>query len=535
MSAVEPLEVPTKAWAADTVAGRPPADSPTWRQRYTRAFSFLVMLTFLLLSLVFVLSHGQVADPDIWWHLHNADYLVQNHSLPRFDTYSFTVAGHPWINHEWLAELPYYVGWRAIGLRGIDAVTFLILSLIFLGVLHLCHRESGNYKASILACCCCVFLASVSFGPRTILFGYACLVLLLILLQRFRQRGPAALWAIPPLFCLWVNTHGSWLLGLILFSITIAAGFVDGSWGSVDAVGWTKTQRKQLVQTWCASIAALFVNPFGYRLVFYPFDLAFRQKLNVEHVQEWVSVNFHDQRGKIVLAVLVVLLVSLLLRSSRWTLTEVGIVLFALYSGLTYIRFLVLLGIVLAPVLARVFDFIPRYREEVDTPTLNLCVILLMIAGVVHYWPKEAQMQASLRDQYPVGAVAYLQEHPPSGHMLNFYLWGGYLNWKDSRLKVFLDSRVDIFEYSGVLKDYLDLLGLYDVNPTLDKYRIQYVLFPTKEPLTYALEHDARWRTVYRDDMSVLFERVDKQFALNADEGAGIQKASTPANAAFAP
>jgi hypothetical protein len=31
---------------------------------------------------------------------------MQHHALPRSDMYSFTVAGHPWLNHEWLGELP---------------------------------------------------------------------------------------------------------------------------------------------------------------------------------------------------------------------------------------------------------------------------------------------------------------------------------------------------------------------------------------------------------------------------------------------
>jgi len=92
--------------------------------------------------------------------------------------------------------------------------------------------------------------------------------------------------------------------------------------------------------------------------------------------------------------------------------------------------------------------------------------------------------------------------------MLNFYLWGGYINWRDPSLKIFLDSRVDIFEYSGVLQDYLDLLSLTKSEPLLEKYRIRYVLFPPDEPLTYVLERDPGWKVLYRDRISVLLERT---------------------------
>jgi hypothetical protein len=484
------------------------AASASWRERLFPAVSFNVVLTLMLVTVVFAFARRGVSDPDIWWHLHNADYLVQHHSLPRADMYSFTVPGHPWTNHEWLSELPYYFAWRVLGLSGINAVMFAVLTLIFLGVLSLCYRESGHYKASIVAGYFAVFLGSVSFGPRTILFGYADLVLLLIILQRFRQKGDAPLWLLPPLFCLWVNTHGSWSIGMIIFSMIAAGGLVRLKWGVVESEPWTPTQRKNLLLAWGASVAALFVNPFGARLVFYPLDLAFRQKLNIEHVHEWVSVDFHDARGKVVIVLLIVLLVGAILRPRRWILAELVVVLFALYSGLTYNRFLFLLGIVVAPVLAKTLDFIPPYRRELDTPQLNSVFILLMIAGIAYYWPRESRLQKGVDEQYPIQAISYLQVHPPSGPIVNYYLWGGYINWKDPNLKVFIDGRADIFDYTGVLKDYLSLLQLEDPQTLLDKYKARYVLFPHHEPFTYLMEHDPKWKTVYSDRVSVLLERT---------------------------
>ena len=479
-----------------------------WRAGYRSSVSFLVVLTFVFVTLVFMLAHGKVADPDIWWHLHNADYLIQRHHLPSSDMYSFTVPGYSWMNHEWLAELPYYFAWRRWGLRGIDGVAVSTLIFIFLGVLYLSYRESGNYKAAVLASSYAVFLGRVSFGPRTILFGYACLVVLLIILQRFRQNGQAALWLIPPLFCLWINTHGSWLIGLIIFTMIVAGGLVRLKWGMIESESWTRSQRKKLFVAWAASVAALFANPFGARLVFYPLDLGFRQKLNIEHVAEWVSVNFHDARGKFVFVLLIILLVSSLLRPRRWGLSELAVSLFVLYSGLTYVRFLFLLGIVIAPVLAKILDFLPPYRRELDTPVVNTFAILLMIASIAYYWPKESQLQRSVDSQYPVRAISYLEAHPASGPIVNYYLWGGYLNWKNPNLKVFVDGRADIFEYTGVFKDYLSLLLLEDADSILDKYKAHYVLLPLHEPLTHLMEHNSKWKTAYRDQISVLFERT---------------------------
>src|SRR5205823_5087911 len=121
-------------------------------------FSFPAMLTVVLAALIWILAWGGISDPDIWWHLRNAEYLSHSHQLPSHDMYSFTVAGHDWMNHEWLAEIPFYLAWRADELVGIEILTVALAESIFLGLLYLCYRSSGNFKGSVIACCFCAFL-----------------------------------------------------------------------------------------------------------------------------------------------------------------------------------------------------------------------------------------------------------------------------------------------------------------------------------------------------------------------------------------
>lgn len=94
-----------------------PPDPPL-RAAIARVFSFPVLLAVALAASVYHLANGGIADPDIWWHLRNAQYLLESHHFIRADMYSYTVLGQPWINHEWLAELPYYLAWKAWGLPG---------------------------------------------------------------------------------------------------------------------------------------------------------------------------------------------------------------------------------------------------------------------------------------------------------------------------------------------------------------------------------------------------------------------------------
>jgi len=484
--------------------------------------SFLAVLTLVLIGLqfVFALYRRDMNDPDIWWHMRNAQMLLEQHHFPRNDTYSFTVAGHPWINHEWLSEIPYYLAYRTFGLVGLKTACFLTFAAIFLLLLYLCFQESRNFKASVTACYFATFLATISFGPRTMLPGYIFLILLLTILHRFRTRGEAQLWAIPVLFCLWINCHGSWSQGLIVFFLIAVAGLISGVWGRVESERWTPRQIRHLAITFIATVAALFVNPFGWRLVWYPFDMASKQSPAIMQIAEWVSVDFHEMRGKMTIILIVGLMAAALFRNRRWNLGELLVVFFALYCGLTYIRFLVFLGIVVAPVAAKALDFFPLYRPQDETPKINIAVILVIIGLMVHYWPREATVKASVEQTYPSNVISYMKSNPLKGNVLNFFLWGGYLGWHDRNFKTFIDSRVDIFQYEGVFDDYIALMGAdmaqHKPDAILNKYNIKYVLFPpteSKNPLhtggglVYVLQQDPHWKTIYKDTVCVLLER----------------------------
>ena len=194
-------------------------------------------------------------------------------------------------------------------------------------------------------------MATVSFGPRTLLFGWIFLLLELLILETYDSH-PRRLWLLPPLFVLWVNTHGSWLIGFALLMAFALAGCCNVHAGRIESARRSVAQLSSLPASSPCSAAALFVNPYGWRLVFYPFDLAFRQKLNVSHVEEWQSPDFHAIRGKLLLAMLLGFLVLALIRQGRFRLHEVLFVLIAFYSALTYTRFLFLAAIIVTPVLA---------------------------------------------------------------------------------------------------------------------------------------------------------------------------------------
>src|SRR5439155_5248934 len=135
------------------------------------------------------------------------------------------------------------------------------------------------------------------------------------------------------------NCHASWPFGLAVFAVIFGSGFFRHDIGNIDASPWRLADVKKLSATLTASVAALFLNPFGWRLVLYPFDMAFRQQMNVGLGEEWASVDFNDFRGVCVLVLLAALFVTALLQHRRWQVVDVLLTAFALFCGLKHIRF----------------------------------------------------------------------------------------------------------------------------------------------------------------------------------------------------
>ena len=470
-------------------------------------FSFPVMCIFLLAAVIFGFSVKQIAEPDIWWHLRNAAYLFQHHSFPNVDTYSFGAAGSPWINFEWLSEIPYFLGFKAMGLRGILLVYFAALMLIYVGVYYRSCRAGADCKNATVTTLLAISLGVVSIGPRTLLFGWLCMVGLLLMLDRFRRTGKG-LWLLPLLFALWINLHGSWVFGMIVLALTIASGLVEGEWGLVFARRWTPAELRKLLLVFATSLAALFVNPFGYKLVLYPFDFLFRQQTVMQYVREWQSVDFSTGDGKLALIMILALLAAAWFSSCRWRLDEVLLTGFALWAALSHVRILFFAGLILAPILAPRLNLFPPYERELDKPWLNAGIMAAVVGSLIFFFPSAAQLQQKVDEQYPTAALEFMQRQHVNGRIFNQYMWGGYMEWNAPELKAFVDGRADIFAYNGVLVDDLKAMAIEKPFEILDKYRIDYTLLPPNAPLVYLLEHSEAWHMIYSDKVAVLLERT---------------------------
>jgi hypothetical protein len=255
------------------------------------------------------------------------------------------------------------------------------------------------------------------------------------------------------------------------------------------------------------SVAALFLNPYGWHLVAYPFHITLGHKLTMDTVEEWQTLNFHSLRGKIAYAILVALLLSNMARKRLWPLHELLVLLIAVLAALTYTRFLLLAGIVICPLLAREFTFFSEMDQRRDQPVLNLALIAVMAGIIATNIPTQAQLLEQIATVYPEKAAAYLRQTKLDGPILNEFGWGGYLEWSVPSTRFFIDPRADIFDQWGVLQEYIDATSIKRPFAVMDKYRIRYLLFPKKDPIVYLLTHTPGWSIKYQEGDAVLLER----------------------------
>jgi len=474
---------------------------------WKKLISFPVFLGTLLAGVSAYQARIHLADPDTWWHAKVGQLILATHHFPRHDIYSFTVHGNPWMAYEWLGEV--LIGWAGnFGVTGL-LILLSVLSALLMTLMYVYGMVcTGNVKASVAACAILLPLEAAFFTLRPQVLGYCFLLVLLILMELYSQGHEKVLWAIPPLFLIWVNTHGSFGLGLGIFGVYWLCGLFQFDWGNIEARKWTPRQSRNLLLTTLASLALLPITPYGTKLAAYPLEMALFQPLNIKSIQEWQPVSFGTPWGKAFFLMLLGLFLIQLLWKPRFRFFELVFLLATIFAGAQHIRFITVLVFAFLPWLTRVLGrWLTPYAPSKDQYVLNVVLMALIVFGLIHYFPSRQRIEKRLGKTYPLAAIAYLKTHHVPEPMMNEYGWGGYLIWTfGTAHPVFIDGRADIYEYGGVLKDYLDINALKADTPFLfAKYHLRSVFTPSKSILTTYLKASPGWSLIYQDKMAAIF------------------------------
>ncbi|HWE87594.1 MAG TPA: hypothetical protein VG267_21810 [Terracidiphilus sp.] len=466
------------------------------RGRHTVPMALLLMFP-VLFSTALSRQLKLVNDPDIWWHLMDARQFFADHHVIRTLTSSFTVAGQPWVNPEWLSEIPYWLGYRALELRGVYLVTWLVISATLVCFYWRGYLRSRHPGGALLASALGLVLITVNLGPRTIAIAYLALAAEMMILEAADRGRPGLLWFLPPLFCLWVNLHGSWLIGIGLLVLYALCGSFTIHKGIFDQQASQPADRRRLFAVLCASFLSLFANPYGWRLVWNPFDMMLNQRLNISNVQEWKPLDLSSPAGATAVAAICFMVVANSLKGRKWRVYEMAVVLFAWYAALSHMRFLFLAAVLTVPFYAeeivRAFDLRPDTRTA---PVKNAIIVAAAIGLVVFIFPSEATLEKRAAQFFPVNSIAAIQ---PSWRTFNDVNVGGRMAFQSK--PSFIDTRFDIFEHRGIMLDYFKVMYLVDPLKTLDRYGIDHVLVRGATPLGYVLLHTLDWQVIHSEQV----------------------------------
>jgi hypothetical protein len=471
------------------------------------AISFPAMLGMFLIGRVFYEGRGFAVDPDVWWHIKVGQDILRTHHWPTTDPYSFTALGNPWIAYEWLGEIVLALVYRAGGVVSLCIFLIAFGSIVILALYALATMRSKNSKAAFIVALFVTSLAFASFTLRPQMFGYLFLILTLLVMEKFRKGIFWPLWTLPLIFLMWVNVHGSFIIGIGVVALYLVAGLFSFQLGSVEAVAWTRKQRLQLETALLFCLAVLPITPYGTQLAVYPFDMAFSQPINVAHVNEWKPMPFELAGGKIFLGLVVIFFLLQMFQGFKWRLEEVLLVAGGTAMACLHVRFVLLFVPFCTPVFATMLArWVPAYSRQKDKYIANVVLMAGVIAGMIHYFPARAVLEKKAAETCPIAAIEYLRSHHITGKILNFYGFGGYLVL--SGQPVFIDGRGDLYERAGVFSDYIHLNEFkFGSLAVLQNYGINACLLETGQPLASALSVAPEWRRVYGDDTSVIFVR----------------------------
>jgi hypothetical protein len=451
-------------------------------------------------------------DGDFWWHLKTGEYILQTHSIPKTDLFSFTNYGRPWVAHEWLSEVIFYVIYSRLG--------FNVLILIFAALTALAFWIAFKRSAShplISGFATLLGVWSVLPNVFTLLLSSVYLALL----ARHSDRDGRVIWWLVPLMALWVNLHGGFLVGLVLIGLALVGIFLDG-WAKGESLklAWPRTNTLRWVFT--GSFLAGCLNPHGIRIYKFPFEIFFspvQQKL----VEDWLSPNFHRSETMPLLLLIFLTITALALSPKRVRPSELLLFLSTLYMTFKSQRHMGILVLVAVPLLAdylqnwitarsngKIFNpkGLSNFRLSATSRVYGVILLLPLIVFVFRLRSTVLSVPSQLALGVPVKAVEYLENNQVTGNTFTDpNIWGGYLIWKMPSNPIYIDGRIDMYG-DEFAKEYQNIvLGRSGWREPFNRYGVQVVIASPKSAIAGGMKTASDWQQVYVDEMAVVFTK----------------------------
>ncbi|MBE9531813.1 MAG: hypothetical protein IME98_03300, partial [Proteobacteria bacterium] len=180
---------------------------------------------------IYLMGVIKIGDYDIWFHLKAGEYILETGKISHLDPFSYANPELPWIVHSWISAVVFHIVESISGIKGLILFNALMIAVAF-SLIYLNMRLFMEKGRSIIFAVIILVLAAYALRfrmwvrPHTFEFIY--LTATLYILNLYRSGGKNRLYLLPLIELLWVNTHGSFILGLIVPCIYVAGDILNG-------------------------------------------------------------------------------------------------------------------------------------------------------------------------------------------------------------------------------------------------------------------------------------------------------------------
>ena len=473
-----------------------------------------ILVAVVLLALRPLLT--PIPPNDFWWHMATGRLTVATGQIPIIDSFSFTRAGAAFYNQGWLAQVLMYELHQLGGLPLVICTQALVIALAYGLLLRLCALLSGRLRMSVaLLLLTTMPLSFDNWTVRPQSYAFPLFVGFLFVLAQYRTGTAKRLWLLPLLMVVWVNMHGSFVLGLALLGIVwmgaVVARFRTPQAGNASDL--PKVAAQPLALWGVLTALATLLNPRGVGVLSYVRDLLGSSQVTTL-VQEWAPPTVRDTSGAIFFVFVIGCFLAIGYARRKPQLTDVLLFVAFLWLALGAVRNIVWFGFVATPILCVAVAAIlpePRSRPAQGSGMLNGILVgllgLMLLIGLP--WLKPVLLPPSvgalLSEGTPVAAVQYLQRQPDRPqHLFHEMGYGSYLIWAAPGQRIFIDPRIELYPFEQ-WRDYINLGQGNNTRELFARYQIDAALLSAtdQKALIDVLERDLGWHVRYRDEQTV--------------------------------
>jgi hypothetical protein len=395
---------------------------------------------FLAVALpVFAAVLAPMSSVDLTYQLRAGAEIIDSRAIPTVDTWTFTAAGLPWIDQQWLAQVVLSAVYRAAGWTGLVLLRALLTAVVFGVTLAIARRRGMDVRIAALLTLLAFVVAAPAMALRPQLFGMVLFTFTLYLIVQRRER-PTGLLLVPLVVALWANFHGSFILAPVMIGLAWIEDLYDRH---------PAANRTLIVGI--ATVIAACLTPFGPSVWTYAIRLSSNTGVT-GRTTEWQPTSLRDATGVLFFASLasVVVLIARAGRRVPWprllwlgAFAAIGIV---AQRGIAWWPF-VAVALVGGNLIDRPARPIPDGSRPVNAVVASLVVIATIV--LLPIWrpiDPRTGVPAVVLTNAPPGITAALHEIAgPDAHVLNPQRWGSWLEFAQPTAKVAVDSRIEFF------------------------------------------------------------------------------------------